>query len=66
MNSQGASILESFGIVRGFLHSLKSLHARQCIVPECQTGSYEGEGCPLEDCKQLDKQQPHSGEMELV
>lgn len=44
----------------------ESLHARQCIVPECQTGSYEGEGCPLEDCKQLDKQQPHSGEMELV
>lgn len=62
MNKQGASILDSFGIVRGFLHFLKVYMPRQYIALECQTGSYEGEGCPLEDCKQLDKQQPHSGE----
>lgn len=56
MGKQEASILDSSLNGERFPPLFESLHARQCVVPECQTGSLlEGEKRPWENYKQLDK-----------
>lgn len=63
MGKQEASVLDT----ERFPPLFESLHARQCVVPERQTGSLlEGEECPWENYKQLGKRQTHREKMELV